>query len=116
MGRITRLADGSDLNHAEVIYVTELADYPGWFDDPDVVAARQKSHFAHRVWTQAVAPDGLTIADATPLQRLLYERLISADVAYEVAKQRAMERLSRGTRLGMGGKESPDGVGRVQGR
>lgn len=76
-----------------------------------MVLAREKSQLAHRAWTQATAPDGWTNGQATPLLRLLYERLISADVAYEVAKQSAMERL-----VGMGSEELPDSGGRIQRR
>ena len=106
---MTQLAD-----HGSLAQQDEWV-FPRWFDDPEVVLARQRSHLAHRAWTQATAPDGWTFGQATPLQRLLYERLISADVAYEVAKQSAMDRLLLGGGTGVGGKELPDGGSGIEG-
>jgi hypothetical protein len=91
-----------DSGHGEVECVNETSDIgpsrivewavPDWFEDPAVTAARAASRLAHQQWNRAADPQGWAAGEATPLQRLLYNRMIDSDVAYEVAKRAAQSR------------------------
>jgi hypothetical protein len=92
----------SDSCHGEIEYVNDtsaidaspIGDWavPDWFSDPAVAAARQASWSAHKEWNRVANPPGSVPGEATPLARLLYNRMIESDVAYEVAKRAAQNR------------------------
>ncbi len=82
------------MNEISDIDLSQGVDWavPDWFSDPAVMAARAASWAAHQEWNRAADPAGLAAGHATPLQRLLYNRMIDSDVAYEVAKRAAQNR------------------------
>lgn len=90
------------MNETSDISVSHVGDWavPDWFFDPHVTAARQASWAAHQEWNRVASADGWTLGDATPRERLLYNRMIESDVAYEVAKRAAQDRDRHGVGAG----------------
>jgi hypothetical protein len=82
------------VNNTSTIDEPRIGDWavPDWFMDPDVAATRQASWAAHQEWNRVANPLGRSPDEATPIQRLLYNRMIESDIAYEVAKRAAQNR------------------------